>query len=109
MEKERTDITAVSKADLEVCHTRETSIFNGYHKSLNRNFYVDMSKQSLPLEMFERTMQPCIIPSMHIAKQLSPVERDIATTLRDIAASPRRLFSPTGHRSTVVGFHFTAI
>lgn len=84
---ELTDITAVSKAELEVYYPRETSMSNGYRKSLNRNFYDDMSKQSLPLELIERTMQPGIIPNKHMAKQLSAAEREIATRLRDIAVS----------------------
>lgn len=31
------------KADLEVYYTRDGSMFNDYHKSPNRNFYVDMT------------------------------------------------------------------
>lgn len=86
MERQWPDITAVSKVDLEVYFPGETSMFNNYHRSLNRNFYVDVSKQSLPNDIFERTMNGGI-PAKHDAKQLSPAERNIATKLRDIAAS----------------------
>lgn len=42
-EKEWTDLTAVSKADLEVYYPRDGSVFDDYHKSLNRNYYVDVT------------------------------------------------------------------
>lgn len=81
--------------DLEVYYPTNNSMFNGCHKSLNRNFYVDMTKQSLPLDIFERTMKHGVTPDKHIDIQPSLVERDIVTTLRDMAASTMSRFFPS--------------
>lgn len=98
MEKELADITSVSKAALEVHYPRDRSMFNDYHKSPNRNYYVDMTKQSLPFEISERTTKPNIdtlVPWKYLARHISPVMRDIATSFREALLSVKRVVEGT--------------
>lgn len=47
MDKERTDITSVSKADLEMYYPRDHHMFNDYYRPVNRNYYVDAKQQAV--------------------------------------------------------------